>query len=148
MIRLAVAATLGVITAGQLAAQDQPIHRPPAQAAAPVTTPILRSGTTISGQPLRLPQGQAEVAVAAVDVPAGGSLPIHQHPWSRFVYVERGQIQIINHDTGQSIEFSAGQVVPEVVSQWHEVKAIGEDSVHLVVFDLVPPGVNNMVMRP
>jgi rhodanese-related sulfurtransferase/quercetin dioxygenase-like cupin family protein len=117
-------------------------------AAAPVVTPIIRSASTISGQPLRLPQGPAEVAAAAVDIPAGGSLPIHQHPWSRFVYVERGYLRVVNHDTGSSMDFEAGQVLPEVVAQWHEARSLGGEAVRLIVLDLVPPGVNNTVMKP
>lgn len=116
--------------------------------ARPVVTPIIRSAKTISGQPLRLPQGPAEVAAAAVDIPAGGALPIHQHPWSRFVYVESGSLRVVNHDTGAALDFGAGQVLPEVVAQWHEARAIGSGAVRLIVVDLVPPGVNNMIMKP
>lgn len=111
-------------------------------------TPIVRTGRTISGQPLRLPPGEAEVAAAAVEIPAGGALPIHQHPWSRFVYVERGSVRVVNHDTQASMDFQAGQLLPEVVAQWHEAKALGSNSVRLIVIDLVPPGVTNMVMKP
>lgn len=115
---------------------------------APTVTPIIRSAQTISGQPLKLPQGAAEVAAAAVEIPAGGALPIHQHPWSRFVYVERGSLRVVNHDTGAAMDFKAGQVLAEVVAQWHEAKALGDSPVRLVVIDLVPPGVNNTVMKP
>lgn len=126
----------------------QPHTETHGSAAAPVVTPIIRSASTISGQPLRLPQGPAEVAAAAVDIPAGGSLPIHQHPWSRFVYVERGNLRVVNHDTGSSMDFEAGQVLPEVVAQWHEARSLGGEAVRLIVLDLVPPGVNNTVMKP
>jgi quercetin dioxygenase-like cupin family protein len=114
----------------------------------PVTTSLGRSSTTISGQPLRLPQGAAEVAAAIIDIPQGGATPIHQHPWSRFVYVERGPVRIINHDTGATLDFQSGQFLPEVVAQWHEGRAPGPGPVRLVVIDVVPPGVNNTVMRP
>lgn len=119
-----------------------------AGAATATVTPILRSRQTVSGQPLKLPQGEAEIAAAAVEIPAGGALPIHQHPWSRFVYVERRSLRVINHDTGAAMDFEAGQVVPEVVAQWHEAKALGASAVRLIVIDLVPPGVNNTVMKP
>lgn len=117
-----------------------------APAAAPFVTPLVRSQQTISGQPLRLPQGAAELVAAAVEIPAGGATSIHQHPWSRFVYVERGTLSVINHDTGESREFAAGQVLPEVIGQWHEGRAPA-GPVRLIVFDLVPPGASNMVMR-
>jgi len=111
-----------------------------------VTTPILRSGQTISSQPLKLPQGPAEMAAAAIEIAAGGATPIHQHPWSRFVYVEKGPVRVVNHDTGATLDFQAGQVLPEVVGQWHEARALAAPA-RLIVIDIVPPGVNNTVMR-
>lgn len=115
-------------------------------AAASVTKPIVRTSRTASNQPLRLPQGRVEMVAAAVEIPAGGSTPIHRHPWSRFVYVERGPIRVVNHDTGKSRDFQTGQVIPEVVAQWHEGRAIA-GPVRVIVIDLVPPGVNNTIMR-
>ncbi|HYC64257.1 MAG TPA: cupin domain-containing protein [Reyranellaceae bacterium] len=112
-----------------------------------MTKPLLRTQQTISGQPLRLPQGAAEVAAATVEIPVGGAIPIHRHAWSRLVYVEQGRIRIVNHDTGQALEFGEGQLIPEVVGQWHEGVVIGLEPVRLLVIDLVPPGVNNVEMR-
>lgn len=120
---------------------------PHGSSGAPKITPIIRTSRTISDQPLRLPQGESEIVASAVDIPAGGSLPIHLHPWSRFVYVERGRLRVINHDTGSSKEFDAGQVLPEVVAQWHEARSHGGEPVRLIVIDLVPPGVNNTIMK-
>jgi quercetin dioxygenase-like cupin family protein len=122
---------------------------PPGQHAMPakvVTTLILRSGQTISGQPLKLPQGPAEMAAAAIEIAAGGATPIHQHPWSRFVYVEKGPVRVVNHDTGATLDFQAGQVLPEVVGQWHEARALAAP-VRLIVIDIVPPGASNTIMR-
>lgn len=113
----------------------------------PVVTPIVRTNHTTSGQPIRLPQGDPELVAVAVDIPAGGSLPIHQHPWSRFVYIERGNLRVTNHDTKRTLDFRAGQIISEVVGQWHEATALGAEPARLIVFDLVPPGVNNVVPR-
>ena len=136
-------------SAGPAAAASQPAaHTPSADTAnRPTTTPIIRTGRTISDQPLRLPQGDAEVVAVAVEIPAGAGLPIHQHPWQRFVYVERGTLRVLNHDTGASLDFQQGQVLAEVVGQWHEARAVGAEPVRIVVLDLVPPGVTNMIMR-
>ncbi|MFL6830300.1 MAG: hypothetical protein ACJ8D5_06735, partial [Sphingomicrobium sp.] len=98
---------------------------PPAPAPNSVSTPIVRTATTVSGQPLRLPQGNAEMVAAAVEIPANGLTNIHQHPWSRFVYVERGPVRIINHDTGKIQEFKTGDTFAEVIAQWHEGRAPG-----------------------
>jgi quercetin dioxygenase-like cupin family protein len=117
-------------------------------ASAATVTPILRTGRTMSGQPLKLPQGGAEMAAVTVDIPAGQALPVHKHPWSRLFYVERGTLRVTNHDTGMSMDFKAGQAGAEAVGQWHSGSAVGDGPVRLIVIDLVPPGVNNTIMRP
>jgi quercetin dioxygenase-like cupin family protein len=120
----------------------------PAASVATKVTPIVRTGKTISGQPLKLPQGPAEMVAASVDIPAGGRIALHRHPWSRFVYVERGRLSIANRDTGEDTVASAGQVIAEVVSQWHEAVALDGAPARLVVIDVVPPSVVNMEMPP
>lgn len=115
-------------------------------ASSSTNTPIVRTAQTISGQPLKLPPGPAEMVAAAVDIPAGGTTTIHQHPWSRFVYVEKGSVRITNQDTGEVKDLQQGRVFAEVVSQWHYGTAPGSTA-RLIVIDIVPPGVNNMIMR-
>ena len=124
------------------------MHHGPAAAGKPVVTPIVRTATTISGQPLRLPQGAAEMVAASVDIPAGGRVMLHRHPWSRFVYVESGRIAVRNRDTGTTTEAAAGQALAEVVNQWHEADALDGAPARLVVIDVVPPGVVNVEMPP
>jgi quercetin dioxygenase-like cupin family protein len=112
-----------------------------------VTTPIARTQLTSSNQPLRLPSGASELVAVTVDISAGGATSVHQHPWSRFAYVEKGSLRVINHDTGEAKVFEPGQVLTEAVGQWHEGRAIS-GPVRLIVFDIVPPGVVNTVGRP
>jgi quercetin dioxygenase-like cupin family protein len=137
-----IAAACGATTAAAVE-QAQSVSEPPKI----VNTPIVRTGRTTSNQPLKLPQTDAEVVAVAVDIPPGGATPIHQHPWSRFVYVERGLLRVVNHDTGQTHDFKSGTLLPEVVAQWHEGRALTEP-VRLIVIDLVPRGETNMVMKP
>jgi quercetin dioxygenase-like cupin family protein len=112
-----------------------------------IITPITSTEQTISGQPFKLPQGPAQMVAISVDNPAGAALAIHQHPWSRFFYVERGTLRVVNHDTGESQEFKAGQVQAEAVDEWHEGRAVGDGPVHLIVIDLVPPGKSNTILK-
>ena len=112
-----------------------------------VSKEIARTATTVSGQPLHLPQGKAEMVAYTVELPANGLTTIHQHPWSRFVYVERGPLRVTDQDSHQVHMFQTGQVFPEVVAQWHQGYAPGPQGARLVVIDLVPPGVTNMKMR-
>lgn len=89
------------------------------------------------------PRSQRQPSISLPEAPS----PYTNHPWSRFVYVERGSLRVHNHYTGASLDFQAGQVLPEVVAQWHEARALGNAPVRLIVIDLVPPGVNNTIMK-
>jgi quercetin dioxygenase-like cupin family protein len=141
---------IGLVATGCAATTSSQVTKVagPAPMGQSVSTPIVRTATTLSGQPLHLPQGAAEMVASAVDIPAGASTSIHQHPWSRFVYVEKGPLRITNQDTGQVAELQAGQVFPEVVGQWHYGVASGNTPARVIVIDLVPPGATNMVMKP
>ena len=145
-MKLMLAAGLAALTAACATAAPPP-HSAHAAPAAAQTTPLIRTAATVSGQPLKLPQGPAEVVMAAVELAPGGRLPVHRHPWSRYVYVERGRLRVTNLDTGAVRELAAGQVLVEAVDQWHEAQALGSDPLRLIVIDQVPPGVVNMVMR-
>ena len=133
------------------AASAAPLSSQPATAISEppklVTTPILRTRLTSSNQPLRLPQGDAELVAVAVDIPSGGATSIHRHPWSRFAYVEKGHLRVINYDTGEAKDFRSGEVLSEAVGQWHEGRAV-YGPVRLIVFDIVPPGVTNVSAQP
>jgi quercetin dioxygenase-like cupin family protein len=111
---------------------------------APIVTPLAKGTTTVTGQPLKLPRDKAEYSAVLVVIPPGGATNVHRHTWSRFAYVEQGPIRLINHDTGQTFDFQTGAVIAESVGQWHEGRAIGPNSVRLIVFDLVPPGAANV----
>jgi quercetin dioxygenase-like cupin family protein len=119
----------------------------PAASLKSVSNPIVRTAHTLSGQPLRLPQGDSEMVAAAVEIPSGGSTTIHQHRWSRFVYVERGPLRIVNEDTRETHELQTGQAFAEVIAQWHQGFAPGAKGARVIVIDLVPPGETNMMMR-
>ena len=118
---------------------------PPAPAA--VTIPIVRAQTTVTGQPLRVPPAPLELVVNRVEIPAGGIIPTHKHPWSRYVYVESGAIRVTNHDSGTVSDFTAGQVIVEAIDQWHEGLVIGDGPARLIVVDQVPPGTSNLIPR-
>jgi len=138
---------LAVLLVGACAPAGSSATQGPAATPRPVTAPILRTSLTISGQPLRLPAQAAEMAAAATEISAGGRIPVHQHPWQRIVYVERGPIRVINRDTGETKEFASGQVFAEAVGQWHEGVAAGAAGARLIVIDIVPPGATNLVAR-
>ena len=119
-----------------------------ALAAAPVSTPIASATETWSGQPYSVPQGATQVTVQTVEMPAGGGLGVHKHPWPRFAYVQSGTLRVINDDAHITQEFPAGSFVVEAIGQWHHAEVVGDQPVKLLVIDQVPPGQVNMVRKP
>jgi len=113
----------------------------------PATTILNRASSTVTGQPLAFPTGPLEVVVAVTEIPAGGALPMHKHPWPRYAIVERGRLRVSYEEAGLVREFGPGEAVIEAVDQWHEGRVIGPDPVRILVVDQVPPGRTNLVAR-
>jgi len=137
----------GAMLAGWALAAACPAAGQTPAATGAVTTPIVRTGTTVTGQPLRVPPSPFELVVNRVEIPAGGIIPTHKHPWSRYVYVEAGAIRVTNHDAGTMNDFAAGQVIVEAIGQWHEGRVLGDAPARLIVFDQVPPEEGNLIPR-
>lgn len=112
-----------------------------------VSTPIDKTTTTWTGQPIALPQGPVQVVSQIVEIPVGGSLAVHKHPYPRFAYVLSGRLKVTNDDAGKTLMFEPGAYVVEAVDQWHHAEVVGDAPVRLVVMDEVPPGASNVVMK-
>ena len=111
-----------------------------------VSKELLRTDRIVSGQPLRFGQAAAQIVAYATDFAPNGRTSVHKHPWSRFVYVEKGPLWVTNFDRHKTHEFQTGQAFAEAVGEWHQGRA-GPKGARLVVFDLVPPGKVNVVSR-
>ena len=115
--------------------------------ASPSSIPILRTATTVSGQPLRLPSGATELAATRAIFPANSKTNVHRHPFTRLVYVEQGRLSVTNFDTGTTTLAAEGEMFVEAVGQWHQGSALDGKPARLLVIDLVPPGVINAESR-
>src|SRR5665213_3280278 len=135
MIR-ALALLAGLAAASAVAAQPSP-----------VTTALKRAEATSSGQPIVMPQGPLRVTVSETTIPPHGALPVHKHPYPRYVYVLSGRVRVTNLDTGQVAELKAGDMTIDPVGQWHKAQALGEDGVRLITVDQAPPGALTTVLR-
>jgi quercetin dioxygenase-like cupin family protein len=130
---------------GSCAARDE---RPaPAAGAAASVTILLRSAATVTGQPLRSPEPPWEAVISRSELPAGGALPRHRHPWPRFVYIEQGQLRVSYEASGLVRDFGTGEAIIEALDEWHEAVVIGPAPVRLIVFDQLPPGQTNVALR-
>jgi quercetin dioxygenase-like cupin family protein len=126
-----------------------PVDAEEVQAPAPAaaTGELGRTSRTITGQPVAAPPSPFEVVISATELPPGGTLPMHKHPWPRYAYVERGRIRV-HYEAAELVrEFGPGEAVVEAVDAWHEGEVVGSEAVRLVVIDHVPPGRTNIVRR-
>lgn len=117
------------------------------QAPAPQTTILSRTSSTVTGQPLALPGPAVEVVISRTEIPAGGALPMHKHPWPRYAIVESGRLRVRYEEAGLVREFGPGEAVIEAIDQWHEAQVVGSEPLRIIVIDHVPPGQDNVVRR-
>jgi quercetin dioxygenase-like cupin family protein len=119
-------------------------------AAAPKVSvvPVMRTGTTITGEKIVVPQNP-EVAVSVATFPPGAALPIHKHPYPHYVYVLDGVLTVTNIDTGKSFTVKKGDFIVETNVNWHYGKNDGDVPVKLLIIDQLPPGVtSNVDVKP
>lgn len=116
-------------------------------APAPRSTILNRSSTTITGQPIPAPPPGFEVVITRTEIPAGGVLPMHRHPWPRYAIVEQGRLRVRYEEARLERVFGPGEAVIEAIGQWHEGEVVGDQPVRLIVVDHVPPGETNVVRR-
>jgi quercetin dioxygenase-like cupin family protein len=112
-----------------------------------VVTPLADRTTTASGQPITLPQKNAEVIVSTFEIAVGATLPVHKHPFARYAYVEAGTLKVTNVETGNSNTYKTGDFIVEMIGQWHQATNVGDGPVKLLVIDQVEQGAKNTVLR-
>ncbi|MFZ5682781.1 MAG: cupin domain-containing protein [Bradyrhizobiaceae bacterium] len=112
-----------------------------------VVKPVMSATTTSSGQPIVLPQKDAQVIVSTYEIPRGAVLPKHKHPFPRYAYVQAGTIAVTNLDTGKTQTFKTGDFILEAVDQWHFGANKGKVPVKLLVIDMVEKGAVNTVLQ-
>ena len=79
-------------------------------------------------------EGQPEVTIAKITIPAGMALPLHEHPYMTAGVIVQGTIEV-RTDSGDTHIARAGDAVIELVNQAHGGANIGdEDAVILVVY--------------
>lgn len=117
-------------------------------AAQPVTlgTPVTIDAT-LSGQAIRAPSGDLRVTITQTQLPVGGKLAAHKHPYPRVVQVLAGRLEVRNLDTGQTRQAKAGDWMVDAVDQWHEAVVVGDEPVRLMTIDQAPPGQPVTIMR-
>jgi quercetin dioxygenase-like cupin family protein len=120
----------------------------PAFAQDPVTvTPVTTETRAADGDPILLPQGPAQVAASLFEIAPGARLPVHKHPYPRLAYVLDGTLVVTAEDTGEETSYAPGDVVVEMVDDWHWGRNDGDAPVRLLVIDLAPEGASNTILH-
>lgn len=112
-----------------------------------VVKPVLSTTVTSSGQPIVLPQKDAQVVVSTYEIPPGVALPEHKHPFPRYGYVLSGSLRVINDDTGKTEDYKTGDFILEAVGQWHRGVNTGSDPLKLLVIDLAEKDQPTVVLK-
>jgi quercetin dioxygenase-like cupin family protein len=108
-------------------------------------TQLLSTTRTSSGQPISLPQKDAQIVASVYDVMPGATLPVHNHPYPRYGYVLAGILRVTNIDTGQTDTYKRGSFFLESVGEWHVGTSVGSEPLKLLVIDVVEQGQCNIV---
>ncbi len=136
---------MSLLLVSPLHAEDQSAR--PSVASQVVVKPISSSGVTSSGQPIVLPRGHLQVTTSTYDIAPGAVLPVHKHPFPRFAYVLEGNLSVTDQDTGQTFLYKPGDMIVEVVNQWHYGENIGSSPVRLLVIDEVEGNAPNTILK-
>jgi quercetin dioxygenase-like cupin family protein len=118
-----------------------------AKADSVTVSPLLNTFTTVSGQPIVLPQGNVQLITSMYEIPPGAKLPEHEHNSQRYGYLLAGRLRVTNTETGKSQEFKPGDFIVESRGQWHKAENIGAEPIKLLVIDQVEPGQSTVVLR-
>lgn len=113
-----------------------------------VVTPVTKTTTTMTGQPIALPDGNPEVTVSIYEIPPGAKLPQHRHPSIRYGYVLSGHLQVTNADAGTVSDFRRGDFIVESIGQWHSAVNAENEPIKLLVIDQAPVGAKTVEPRP
>lgn len=131
------AVVTGLMVLGPAHAEDQAV----------VVRQIMSATRTASGQPISLPPKDARISVSEFTIAPGTRLPVHKHPFPRFAYVLQGNLSVTDQDTGQTFAYKPGDMIIEVVNQWHSGTNTGTAPVRLLVIDEVEGDRPNTILK-
>jgi quercetin dioxygenase-like cupin family protein len=110
-------------------------------------TPVLSTSVTADGQPITLPQKNAQVLVSIYQIAPGVTLPAHKHAYPRYAYVLAGTLRVTDTETGRSTIYKSGNFIVEMVGRWHRGVNIGAEPLKLLVIDQVEKGQSHTILR-
>lgn len=79
------------------------------------------------------PEGQPEVTILKVIIPAGEKLSLHKHPVINAGIMLKGELTI-HKENGDTFHINEGDAIVEVVETWHYGQNDGDTPAEIVVF--------------
>ncbi len=111
------------------------------------STPVLKSSTTVTGQPIEYPRtDKPEVVSVILEVAPGGEVGRHMHPIGGHVYVLDGTVTL-EVENGLRKEYRAGEAFIEPREQWHNARNTGDKAAKVLVVTYGEQG-KPLIVRP
>ncbi|TQV87951.1 cupin domain-containing protein [Aliikangiella coralliicola] len=78
-------------------------------------------------------QGQPEVTILKITIPAGTKLPLHKHSVINAGVLLKGKLTVVS-DEGKTLHMKAGDPIVELVNKWHYGINEGKEPAEIIVF--------------
>jgi quercetin dioxygenase-like cupin family protein len=99
-----------------------------------VSDVLVKSTRSWDGNQLpKYPEGQPEVTILKITIPAGAKIPLHQHPYINAGVLIKGELTVLTQ-TGDKLIMTAGDQIVEVVNKWHKGQNSGDIPAEIIVF--------------
>jgi quercetin dioxygenase-like cupin family protein len=96
-------------------------------------TPLLRTTTTVIGQPIEYPKTDKPlVTTVLVEIPPGKETGWHTHPMPCFAYILQGTITV-EEEGGKTFTYHAGQAIAEMINTPHNGCNLGTETVKIIM---------------
>lgn len=79
------------------------------------------------------PEGQPEVTILRIKIPAGAELDVHYHPVINAGVLLKGELTVVADD-GKILRLKAGDSIVELVNKKHYGKNEGTQTAEIIVF--------------
>lgn len=101
-----------------------------------------------NGQTLpNYPQGQPEITILRITIPAGTTLPLHKHLVINAAVLLKGKLKVVS-DSNHTLYLNPGDSIVELVNRWHYGINEGDEPVEILVFYAGAVGIPITVKKP
>jgi quercetin dioxygenase-like cupin family protein len=114
----------------------------------PIVKELVKSTQSWNGELLpAYPQGQPEIIILRISIPAGAQLDTHSHPVINAGVLISGQLTVVTED-GKTLHLKAGDPIVEVVNTLHYGINQGKVPAEIIVFYAGTVGTPVTIIKP